>query len=120
MRTFGERLSYLRHRKELSQEEFSKVLRIGKSTLGMYETNKREPAHEMTAQIADYFEVSVDWLVTGKEFKHAPMSATQEELVIKDLVTRYNIDLTRPRAREKLEKIIQLVFEELPPQSHPE
>ncbi|RAP73791.1 helix-turn-helix domain-containing protein [Paenibacillus montanisoli] len=120
MRTFGERLSYLRHRKDLSQEEFSKVLQIGKSTLGMYETNKREPDHEMTSHIAAYFEVSVDWLVTGKEFKHTPMSATQEELVIKDLVARYKIDLTRPRAKEKLEKIIQLVFEEMPQQSHSE
>ncbi|MBP3965593.1 helix-turn-helix domain-containing protein [Paenibacillus lignilyticus] len=112
MRTFGERLSYLRHRKGLSQEEFSKLLSIGKSTLGMYETNKREPGHDMTSHIAAFFEVSVDWLTTGKEFAHTPMASTQEEIIIKDLVQRYNIDLTRERTREKLEKIIQLVFEE--------
>ncbi|AZN43320.1 helix-turn-helix domain-containing protein [Paenibacillus albus] len=112
MHTFGERLAYLRYRKDMSQEEFAKRLNIGKSTLGMYETNKREPGHEMTAQIAAYFEVSVDWLTTGKEFKHRPMSATREEMIIKDLVARYSINLSNPRTREKLEKIIQLVFDD--------
>ncbi|WP_339188455.1 helix-turn-helix transcriptional regulator [Paenibacillus sp. FSL R5-0490] len=59
----------MRNKKGLSQEELAKIFKIGKSTLGMYETNKREPKHDMTARIAEYFEVSIDWLTTGKSDK---------------------------------------------------
>lgn len=112
MKTFGDRLSYLRNRRGISQEDLSKLFKIGKSTLGMYETNKREPDHEMTAKIADYFEVSVDWLTTGREFKYTPMASSEQEFVLKEFVERYSIDLSSPEKKEKLEKIIQLVFED--------
>lgn len=69
MKSFGERISYLRNKKGMSQDELAKILKIGKSTLGMYETDKREPNHEMTARIAEFFDVSIDWITTGKENK---------------------------------------------------
>jgi transcriptional regulator with XRE-family HTH domain len=69
LNTFGERLAYLRNQKKLTQEVLAKYFKIGKSTLGMYETNQREPGFEMTEKIADYFGVSVDWLTRGDEHK---------------------------------------------------
>ena len=110
MNTFGDRLSYLRNKRGLSQEELAKIFKIGKSTLGMYETNKREPAHEMTSKFADFFEVSVDWLTTGKEFSGVHQVLTHEEIGLKKLVEKYNVDLDRPGTEEKLEQIIKLVF----------
>lgn len=110
MHTFGERLSYLRNKKEISQEELAKYLKIGKSTLGMYETNKREPGHETTARIAEYFEVSIDWLTTGREFKYSTLPSNQTEFVLKEISEKYAIDLEDPDSKERLEKIIQLVF----------
>lgn len=67
METLGSRISYLRSKKGMSQEELAKYLKLAKSTLGMYETNKREPSFETISLIANFFGVSIDWLLTGKE-----------------------------------------------------
>lgn len=69
LNTFGERVAHLRKQKNMPQEELAKHLKIGKSTLGMYETNKREPGFEMAHKIADYFGVTVDWLTGDKDIK---------------------------------------------------
>lgn len=66
MTTFGKRLANLRKKKGLSQFELAKRLNISKSTLGMYEINKREPNFETLIQIAEYFEVTLDYLIVGK------------------------------------------------------
>ena len=52
----------------MSQSQLAKELNIGTSTLGMYETGKRSPNPEMLNKLADYFHVSVDYLL-GREIK---------------------------------------------------
>lgn len=111
MKSFGERISYLRNKKGLSQEELAKILKIGKSTLGMYETDKREPKHEMTAKIADYFEVSIDWLTTGRENKKESEYTLPEEVlldVIKKAEAEYKVNLRDdPFVESALRDLIQ-------------
>ena len=63
----GNRIAELRSNAHMSQFQLAKVLGIGTSTLGMYETNKRKPSPKVLERIADYFNVSVDYLMTGKE-----------------------------------------------------
>ncbi|WP_036717930.1 helix-turn-helix domain-containing protein [Paenibacillus harenae] len=66
MTTFGSRIASLRKKKGLTQLELAKLLNISKSALGMYETDKREPNFETLMQIAEYFEVTLDYLIAGK------------------------------------------------------
>lgn len=66
MTTFGQRIASLRKKRGLTQFELAKLLNISKSALGMYETDKREPNFETLIQIADYFEVTLDYLIVGK------------------------------------------------------
>lgn len=84
MSSLGARIAYLRNKEGLSQEEFSKVLKIAKSTLGMYETDKREPSHEMSDKIAKHFNVTLDWLLTGKEKDGTDMFLEFLELELTD------------------------------------
>jgi transcriptional regulator with XRE-family HTH domain len=95
LKSFGERLSYLRNKKGLSQEELAKTLKIAKSTLGMYEIDKREPNHEMTAKIADFFGVNVGWLTTGKEDKGSTQALPEEVIlnVIRAAEEQYKVSL---------------------------
>lgn len=95
MKSFGERLSYLRNKKGLSQDELAKILNIGKSTLGMYEINKREPKHEMTAKIANYFGVSIDWLTTGRNEKESEYALPEDVIlnVIKEAESKFKVSL---------------------------
>lgn len=62
----GEKIKELRLEKNLSQAELSKLLSIDKSTIAKYETNVREPKVYILWKIADYFEVTLDYLV-GRE-----------------------------------------------------
>lgn len=67
----GERIAQLRKSRSMSQFQLAKTLNIATSTLGMYETNKRKPNMEMLEKIADFFGVSIDYLL-GRETTDKP------------------------------------------------
>jgi Predicted transcriptional regulators len=69
--TFGERLKLLREEKELTQRALANLLKIGYSTLGMYETNKRSPDMATISHLADFFGVTVDYLLGRSADPHA-------------------------------------------------
>lgn len=84
---FADMLVYLRKREGLSQAELAKRLRIPRSTLAMYETNRREPPFEMLEAIADYFNVNIDTLM-GRDT--SPVSAAQD-ILKDDIIRLFNI-----------------------------
>lgn len=59
---FGAKLKQLRRDKKLSQLQLAKVLFVSESTIGMYETNRIRPSHEILLAIAEYFDVSLNEL----------------------------------------------------------
>ena len=59
----GEILKDLRKENGLSQAELANIIGVSKSTVGMYEQNKRKPhSDEILMNIAGYFGVSIDYL----------------------------------------------------------
>lgn len=60
---FGKRLRYLRQQKGLKQKELSKILELSERAVGNYETDYRFPSQDILNKIADYFEVSIDYLL---------------------------------------------------------
>ena len=60
---FHQILKRLRKDKKITQEELAKELEIAPSTVSMYERGEREPNIESIIAIANYFEVTVDFLV---------------------------------------------------------
>ena len=60
---FGDIMSKLRKEKNLSQQELASRLNISKSSLAMYETNKRQPNFDLVKKIADFFDVTTDYLL---------------------------------------------------------
>lgn len=60
------RLKQLRTRKKRTQGEVAKVLGVTRPAYTAYETGKRNPDYETLQKIADYFEVSIDYLL-GRE-----------------------------------------------------
>ncbi|WP_052352832.1 helix-turn-helix domain-containing protein [Neobacillus dielmonensis] len=65
--SFGERLAKCRIKVGLSQAELSERVQISKSTLAMYETNKREPSLATINKLSEKLGVSTDYLISGKE-----------------------------------------------------
>jgi len=44
-------------------------LNISREALSYYENGKREPSLALLVSMSDYFNVSINYLITGKEFK---------------------------------------------------
>ncbi|TNJ66718.1 helix-turn-helix domain-containing protein [Paenibacillus hemerocallicola] len=59
----GERIAYLREKRGLTQEELANKLGISRAALSHYETNRREPDYETLGNIANYFNISLDYLL---------------------------------------------------------
>lgn len=59
---FSERLKALRREKGISAEELACDLEINKSTISRYENGKTEPYLPIVLKIAQYFDVSLDWI----------------------------------------------------------
>lgn len=61
--TFGERLKELRTQKDLTQSALAKFLLLNQGTIACYETGKKYPTHENLKRLADFFNVSTDYLM---------------------------------------------------------
>ena len=64
---FAAMLKYLRNRSGLTQMEIAKKLGVAKSTISMYENGQREPEFETLESLADYFNVTMDFLLVEHE-----------------------------------------------------
>lgn len=60
---FRIRLKTLREEKGLSQAAFAKDFGVAQSTVGGWEAGTREPNFDTVQKLADYFDVSVDYLL---------------------------------------------------------
>ena len=61
-------LKEIRKKKNLNQQKVALDLNISREALSHYENGKREPSLNMLVIMSKYFNVSVDYLITGKEF----------------------------------------------------
>lgn len=60
---FGDRLKKLRLEHQLTQEQLAKIFNTGKASISHYESNKRLPDANTIENFADFFKVSVDYLL---------------------------------------------------------
>lgn len=66
---FGNRLVELRNEFNLDRDKLANALNISYSSLSKYETNKRFPSQELLISIANYFGVSIDYLLGRTDIK---------------------------------------------------
>ena len=60
---FAKRLKSLREENNIKQVELAKSLKMTSATLSQYEKGIREPNNETLIKLAEYFDVSVDYLL---------------------------------------------------------
>lgn len=70
MANFQSRLRELRKALDLSQEELGHKFNVAKSTISQYELGKRTPDSIMLEKLADFFDVTVDYLLGRSEIKN--------------------------------------------------
>ncbi|TPE70804.1 helix-turn-helix transcriptional regulator [Halalkalibacterium halodurans] len=59
----GERLKKLRNERKITQEELGKKVNVTKVSISGYENGNRNPDTETLQKLADFFEVSTDYLL---------------------------------------------------------
>lgn len=64
--SFSSRLKALRKSQKITQESLAKIIGVERSSVGKYEANNVIPSIDVLNRIADYFNVSVDYLL-GRE-----------------------------------------------------
>lgn len=86
---FGDVLRELLEDRGISQKEMAEFMNLAPSTFGNYVRNQREPDYATLKKIADYFEVSVDYLLdyrpkTGMPHTEERMLRTFQRLTPKN------------------------------------
>ena len=61
--TFSERLLQLRKEKNITQKQLASALNLSEVGIQNYEGGRRKPAYDILIALADYFNVSLDYLV---------------------------------------------------------
>lgn len=79
---FGERLRSLRKDIDYSLRRMADELGISFSALGKYERNERQPDFDTLKKIAEYFDVSIDWLLGRSSH---PELTTNEDTIYKKI-----------------------------------
>ena len=63
MRSVGQRLSQLRKERELGQKELAALLNMSIGTISNYENNVHAPDLATLCKLADFFQVTTDYLL---------------------------------------------------------
>ena len=65
----GDRIRDLRNQKRLSQTDLAKIINVSQQTVTKWETGKSEPSSSAINRLADYLDVSSDYLLLRKKTK---------------------------------------------------
>ena len=63
---FADKLRRLRREKDLTQNELARLTNVNPSSIGMYEQGSRFPKRAPLLRIANFFKVSVDYLLDSE------------------------------------------------------
>lgn len=76
-------LLQLRKQNSLSQEQVAQIIGVSKQAYGHYEREERELGYDMLCKLADYYNVSVDYLIghDSSPLAERPMSAIAENFI---------------------------------------
>lgn len=118
---FQIRLKELREKKKISQRELAKLLGFSQGTVGNWESGIRKPTFKTLYKLADYFNVSVDYLMGNTDnpqgfvvsYRNVPPLTNEEQEEINrlnaehydEMQKRYKTDIKESPSTEGEDKI---------------
>ncbi len=83
---FGKRIRKLRLEQNLKQKDLAAKLGISTSSVGMYERELRQPDAEILKKIADFFNVSIDYILGNSDKRdHSELTYKDNRNIAKTL-----------------------------------
>ncbi|GET06347.1 XRE family transcriptional regulator [Ligilactobacillus agilis] len=77
----GQTVRNLRKQKRISQTELAKILHVSQQTITAWETGKAEPSSSAVSNLADYFNVTTDYLLGRPEKQTESRQQTISEAI---------------------------------------
>lgn len=124
MNEFPIRLKSLRKSRKKTQQDMADLLSIARGSYAQYEIGRRNPDYDTIQKLADFFSVSIDYLLgrTDNPATNVIKNNSASELAIND---NKNSDEDRPLTKEDVEELfaddpegkeLMLLMMELPPE----
>lgn len=89
----GDRLKQLRKEKKLTQSELGNIINVSKVSISGYESGDRSPDTDNLRRLADFFDVSTDYLMgRTKKDKYETQENYDSLAEITRLIKEYGID----------------------------
>lgn len=107
MESLGYILKKLREDRGLQQKELADILNVHRGSISNWETDKRIPDKDTLIKIADYFNVSIDYLFGRAE------NTNVEVVEIKYAGEPYKIELKKGTKKELSQEDIQKMIDKL-------
>lgn len=111
---FAKRLIDLRENKNIFQKDLANILNVEQATVSQWENGKRIPDSETLIKIANYFNVTVDFLIGNDKkgittFKEQEMKEKEvlKKLLVKNGYMKEDEDLSN----EELNKIMKFIIQ---------
>ena len=101
MSDFATRLRELRKSNNVSQQKLSKYLNFGYTAIANYESGRNQPSLDTVKKIAQYFGVTVDYLIGASDYPRRENDITDKESELLGIFRRINEE-----EKEALLKII--------------
>lgn len=101
MSDFATRLRELRKTNNVSQQKLSKYLNFGYTAIANYESGRNQPSLDTVKKIAQYFDVTVDYLIGASDYPRRENDITDKESELLGIFRRINEE-----EKEALLKII--------------
>lgn len=102
---FGSRLQQLRAGRNMTQEDLANKFKISKSAIGMYERDEREPSFELLKRFADFFDVSLDYMLGNTDAPNPDRSITHPDIATLEMLNRITPDLLENLKRATPEQL---------------
>ena len=82
MKAIKNRLSELRTKRHLSQTDLGKIFNVAQNTISQWELGTRNIDNHMLIQLAEYYQVSIDYILCyeGNKLNTADTETTTEEI----------------------------------------
>lgn len=100
-----EKLKQLRKERKIKQQEIADFLKISRQAYSHYENEQRQPTPETLDKLADYFNVSVDYLL-GREEKTTITDPDKNKISI---IARGGYKYTEVLSDEDMEAAIKYI-----------
>ncbi|WP_324824299.1 helix-turn-helix transcriptional regulator [Sinanaerobacter sp. ZZT-01] len=109
---FSSRLKSLRNEKELTQQQLSSAIQISRSTIAGYEKKNKQPDYEKLCCLADFFDVSIDYLLGRSDIRNfnkakseTPILTPEQQMLLK-LYNSLN-ELNKGAALERIKVLLE-------------